>query len=184
MTTEYHDFRSFAGRLAGGVLRKGDEIMVVPSGLTSKIKSIYSFDKEIDEAFTPMSVSVTLEDELDISRGDMIVRKNNSPVSTQDVEAMICWFNEKALVQNGKYIIKHTSREARCVVKDIRYKMDINTLHRKEEDKQIKMNDIAKIVLRTTVPLNTDKYYRNRSTGSFVLVDEGTNETVAAGMIA
>lgn len=183
-STEYHDFRSFAGRMAGGVLRKGDEVMIVPSGLTSKIKNIYSFNQEVEEAFTPMSVSITLEDEVDVSRGDMIVRKNNTPVPTQDVEAMICWFNEKPLVPNGKYVVRHTTREARCVIKDVRYKMDINSLHRVENDKQIKMNDIAKIMMRTTIPLNTDKYYRNRYTGSFILVDEATNETVAAGMIA
>lgn len=183
MTTEYHDFRGFAGRVASGVIRKGDEISVLPSGFTSKIKSIETMTGALEEAFAPMSVCITLEDEIDISRGDMIVRRNNIPEQTQDVEAMICWFHEKPLQANGKYALKHTSRDARCMVKEIVYKMDINTLHRNEEDKTIKMNDIARIRLRTTNPLFTDKYYRNRVTGSFILIDEGTNETVGAGMI-
>jgi sulfate adenylyltransferase subunit 1 len=183
MTTEHHDFRGFAGRVASGVIRKGDEISVLPSGFTSKIKSIETMTGALEEAFAPMSVCITLEDEIDISRGDMIVRRNNIPEQTQDVEAMVCWFHEKPMQANGKYALKHTSRDARCMVKDIVYKMDINTLHRNEEDKTIKMNDIARIRLRTTNALFTDKYYRNRVTGSFILIDEGTNETVGAGMI-
>ena len=183
MTTEYHDYRSYAGRIAGGVFKKGDDVLVVPSGLTSKIKAIQYAEKEVEEAFAPMSVSLLLEDEIDISRGDMIVRPNNAPGVDQDIEAMLCWFNEKPLMINGKYAIKHTSRDARCIVKDIKYKVDINTLHRIEDDKNIKMNDIARVQIRTTVPLMNDKYYRNRITGSFILIDEGTNETVGAGMI-
>jgi sulfate adenylyltransferase subunit 1 len=182
-STEFHDHRAFAGRIAGGIFKKGDEIMVLPSGLTSKIKAVYEGEKEIEEGFAPMSVSITLEDEVDISRGDMLVKPNNKPLANQDVEAMVCWFNEKALVANGKYHIKHTSRDARCVVKNILYKVDINALHKIEGDTNVKMNEIARIVLRTTAPLLADKYYRNRVTGSFILVDEGTNETVAAGMI-
>jgi len=180
---EFHDHRAFGGRIAGGIFKKGDEVMAMPSGLTSKIKNIYSGDKEIEEGFSPMSVSITLEDEIDISRGDMLVKPNNKPMVEQDVEAMLCWFNERPLIAGGKYIIKHTSREARCLVKNIMYKMDINTLHKLEDDKNIRMNDIGRVVLRTTVPLLSDKYYRNRVTGSFVLIEEGTNETVAAGMI-
>lgn len=182
-TTEYHDFRGYAGRITSGVLRVGDEIQVHPSGFQSKIKSISTMDGNLPEAFAPMSVTVTLEDEIDISRGDMITRLNNVPEVTQDIEAMVCWFNEKALQLNGKYALKHTSRDVRCVIKDIKYKMDINTLHRLEDQKEIKMNDIGRITLRTTSPLATDKYHRNRGTGSFILIDEGTNETVAAGMI-
>ena len=183
MTTEFHDHRAFGGRIAGGIFKKGDEVMAMPSGLTSKIKAIYNGDKEIQEGFSPMSVSITLEDEIDISRGDMLVKPNNKPTVEQDVEAMLCWFNEKPLVVGGKYVIKHTSREARCILKEVTYKMNISTLHKMEDDKKINMNDIGRVKIRTTIPLLTDKYYRNRVTGSFVLIEEGTNETVAAGMI-
>ncbi|HRE73420.1 MAG TPA: sulfate adenylyltransferase subunit CysN [Flavobacteriales bacterium] len=183
MTTEHHDYRGYAGRVASGVLRVGDDITVLPSGFESKIKSIDTSTGMLEEAFAPMSVCLTLEDEIDISRGDMIVRRNNLPEQSQDVEAMVCWFTERPLQTGGKYAIKHTSKDVRCMIKDIRYKMDINTLHRNEEDKNIKMNDIARVVLRTTAPLFTDKYHRNRFTGSFILIDEGTNETVGAGMI-
>ncbi len=183
MSNEFHDYRGFAGRVAGGVFKKGDAVTVLPSGFTSKIKSIDLFGADIKEAFSPMSVTMTLEDEIDISRGDMIVRENNQPQNSQDIEMMICWFNAKPLKLNGKYMIKHTSRDARCVVKEISYKMDINTLHRMEEDKEIRMNDIGRIKIRTTVPLFFDPYRTNRYTGSVILIDEGTNETVGAGMI-
>lgn len=183
MSNEYHDYRGFAGRVAGGVFKKGDNVVVLPSGFTSKIKSIDLFGADVKEAFSPMSVTMTLEDEIDISRGDMIVRENNQPQVSQDIDMMICWFNIKPLQLNGKYMIKHTSRDARCVVKEIAYKMDINTLHRMEDDKEIRMNDIGRIKIRTTVPLFFDKYRSNRFTGSVILIDEGTNETVGAGMI-
>jgi sulfate adenylyltransferase subunit 1 len=182
-TKEYHDFRGYAGRMAGGIMRVGDEVQILPSGFTSKIKTIQTMHEDLTEAYTPMSVVLTLEDEIDISRGDMIVRKNNTPEQTQDIDAMICWFNEKPLQVNGKYALKHTTKDVRTVVKEVKYKMNINTLHRNEEDKEIKANDIARIKLRTTAPLFIDKYHRNRNTGSFILIDEGTNETVAAGMI-
>lgn len=180
---EYHDHRAFGGRIAGGTFKVGEEVMALPSGMTSKIKEIYLGDKSLTEAFAPQSVSITLEDEIDISRGDMLVKPNNKAASTQDLEAMLCWFNEKPLMANGKYHLKHTSRDAKCMVKNILYKVDINTLHKLEDDKTIKMNDICRVQIRTTVPIQTDKYYRNRVSGSFVLIDEGTNETVAAGMI-
>lgn len=183
MSKEFHDFRGYAGRIASGIIRKGDEIQVLPSGFTSKIKSIISLEKELNEAYAPMSVTITLEDEIDISRGDMIVRKNNLADATQDIDAMVCWFHEKPLQLNGKYALKHTTKDVRSVVKEIKYKMDINSLHRKEDDKLINMNDIARIQLRTTAPVCTDKYHRNRVTGSFIMIDEGTNETVGAGMI-
>lgn len=182
-STEYPDYRGFAGRVAGGVFKKGDDVMVMPSGFTSKIKAIDTMDGEIEEAFAPMSVTIRLEDEIDISRGDMIVRPNNAPDSEQDIEAMMCWLSDKPMVPNGKYSLKHTSRDARCMIKEINYKLDINTLHRLEEDKEIKMNDIARIKVRTTVPLFTDRYQRNRTTGSFILIDEATNNTVAACMV-
>ncbi len=180
---EYHDFRGYAGRIAGGVFKPGDEVTVLPSGFTSKIKAIETFDGKLEEAFAPMSVTMTLEDEIDISRGDMLVRAGNQPDVTQDIDMMLCWMGDKPLIPNGKYTVKHTSNDVRCVIKNIQYKMDINTLHRIEDDKNIAMNDIARITIRTTKPLLTDRYTRNRNTGSLILVDEATNETVGAGMI-
>ena len=180
---EYHDYRGYAGRIAGGVFKKGDEVSVMPSGFTSKIKSIDTYDGEIEEAFAPMSVTLTLEDDIDISRGDMIVRPNNQPEQSQDIDVMMCWLNNNGPKPRGKYYLKHNSHEVRAMVKEILYKVDINTLHRLEDDKDIKMNDIARIQLRTTQPLYFDSYNKNRITGSLILVDEGTNETVAAGMI-
>ena len=180
---EFPDFRGYAGRIAGGVFKPGDEVMALPSGFTSKIDKIFIKDKKIEEAFSPMSVCMTLQDDIDISRGDMIVRANNSPKAQQDIDLMICWMNEKKLVLNGKYSIKHTSKNARCIVKEIKYKMDINNLHRLENDKEIGLNDIARISIRTTSPLFIDEYKRNRNTGSLILIDEATNETVGAGMI-
>jgi sulfate adenylyltransferase subunit 1 len=182
-TTEFHDYRGYAGRVAGGVFKKGDEVTILPSGFTSKIAKIDSFDGEIEQAFSPMSCTLLLEDNIDISRGDMIVRTNNQPSVSQDHEMMICWMSQRPIQLNGKYAVKHTTRDARCIVKDIKYKVDINSLHRLEDDKDIKMNDIARITIRTTVPLFTDRYQRNRNTGSVILIDENTNETVGAGMI-
>lgn len=182
-TDEFHDYRGYAGRVVGGVFKKGDKVVVLPSGFSSTIKKIDTFDGEVTEAFPPMSATILLEDEIDISRGDMIVRENNQPEVTQDLELMICWFHERPLQLRGKYAIRHTTQEARCVIKEIRYKMDINSLHRNEEDKTIGMNDISRIVIRTTKPLFADIYRRNRSTGSIILIDEQTNETVAAGMV-
>jgi len=182
-TDEYHDYRGYAGRVAGGVFKKGDKVTIHPSGFTSSIKKINTFDGEIEQAYPPMSVTILLEDEIDISRGDMIVRENNQATVTQDLEVMVCWFNQKPLQMRGKYAILHTTKDARCMVKDIRYKLDINTLHRNEEDKTVGMNDIARVVLRTTQPLFMDSYRKNRITGALIFVDEGTNETVGAGMI-
>jgi len=180
---KYHDFRGYAGRIAGGVFKPGDDVVVLPSGFSSKIKSIETLDGQLDEAFAPMSVTMQLEDDIDISRGDMIVRDHNRPNVGQDVDIMLCWLNQKPLVPNGKYALKHTTNDARCMVKNIQYKVDINTLHRLEDDKKIEMNDIARVTLRVTKPLLYDKYSRNRTTGSVILIDEGTNETVGAGMI-
>lgn len=183
MNEAYHDYRGYAGRVAGGVLRKGDRVMVLPSGFTTKISKIDTFDGELQEAFPPMSVTILLEDDIDISRGDMIVRENNSPEMTQDVEAMICWFNPNPMQLRGKYILMHTTKETRCMIKEVRYKLNINTLTRNEEDLNIGLNEIGRILIRTTQPVFIDPYRKNRVTGSFILVDEGTNETVAAGMI-
>lgn len=182
-TKQYPDYRGYAGRVAGGVFKKGDEVTVLPSGFTSTILKIDSYDGEISEAFPPMSCTILLEDDIDVSRGDMIVRTNNQPNTSQDQEMMICWMSQRPIQLNGKYAIKHTTRDARCIVKEIKYKVDINSLHRLEDDKLIKMNDIARIKIRTTVPLFTDRYQRNRNTGSLILIDEATNETVGAGML-
>ena len=180
---EFHDYRGYAGRIAGGVFKVGDDVVVLPSGFQSKIKSIDTFNGSIQEAFAPMSITLTLQDDLDISRGDMIVRPNNQPKVEQDVDLMICWMSETPLTPRGKYTLRHTSKEARCMIKEIQYKVDINTLHRKEDDLKIGCNDIARVSIRITQPLFYDKYNTNRNTGSIILIDEGTNNTVGAGMI-
>jgi len=182
-STEYHDYRGYAGRIAGGVFKPGDDVMVLPSGFTSKIKSIDTATGSLEEAFAPMSVTMTLEDEIDISRGDMIVRENNKPEVGQDIDLMVCWLNEKALIPGGKYTIMHTSKQARCIIKQVQYKVDINNLHRIEDDLTIGLNEIGRIKIRTTQALFYDSYKKNRTTGSLIIIDEGTNETVGAGMI-
>ncbi len=180
---EYHDYRGYAGKVAGGIFKKGDTVVVLPSGFTTKIKAIDTFDGAIEEATPGMSVTMLLEDKIDISRGDMLVRENNRPKMEQDIDLMICWLNEKKLVSGSKYALKHTTQDARCVVKEVLYKININTLHRIEDDKEIKLNDIGRITIRTTSPLFFDAYRKNRRTGSLILIDEATNETVGAGMI-
>lgn len=180
---KFHDYRAYAGRIAGGIFKPGDKVMVLPSGFTSTIQSIEGPDGPVEEAFAPMSVSMRLEDEIDISRGDMISRENNVPQVSQDVDVMICWMNTRKLRLNGKYGVRHTTRDARCVVKKIHYKIDVNTLHRIQDDTEIGMNDIGRVSIRTTQPLFFDKYQLNRNTGSVIFVDESTHETVGAGMI-
>lgn len=180
---EFHDYRGYAGRIAGGIYKKGDAVTVLPSGLSSKITSIDTFNGSLEEAFAPESVTFTLEDDIDISRGDMIVKNENLPDTGQDIELMACWLNEKPMVLNGTYHLRHNSNDTRCVIKEIDYKVNINTLENNFEDKTIKMNDIARLKIRTTKPLLYDSYRKNRITGSLILIDEGTNETVCAGMI-
>lgn len=183
-SNEWHDFRGYAGRVAGGVFKPGDEVLVLPSGFTTKIKGIHTMDGNLDEAFYPLSVAITLEDEIDISRGDMIVKPNNQPNVSQDIEAMVCWFSDRQkLSGQGKYILRHTTKEVKAIVRDVRYKININTLHKIEDDRELGLNGIGRIHLRTSAPLFFDSYRRNRQTGSFILIDEFTNETVAAGMI-
>ncbi len=179
----YHDYRGYAGRVAGGVFKPGDEVIVLPSGLTTRISSIDTMDGALQEAFAPMSVSMRLADDIDIARGDMIAKPDNQPVVGQDIELMLCWLHEKKLMPGGKYALKHTTREARCILKEVKYKVNINTLHRMENDKEIGLNDIGRVLIRTTTPLLYDSYKKNRSTGSLILIDEFTNETVGAGMI-
>jgi sulfate adenylyltransferase subunit 1 len=180
---EYHDYRGYAGKVAGGIFKKGDTIVVLPSGFKTKIKSIDTYDGPVEEATPGMSVTILLEDDIDISRGDMLVRENNQPRMGQDIDLMVCWLNERKLVAGGKYSIKHTTKDVRCVVKDVLYKININTLHRIEDDKEINLNDVGRISIRTTNPLFHDSYRKNRRTGSLIFIDEATNETVGAGMI-
>ena len=177
------DYRGYAGRISSGILRVGEEITVMPSGFTSKIKTIEGPSGPIQEAFAPMSVSITLEDDIDIARGDMIVRTNNKPEASQEMEVMLCWLNGESAKPRTKYIVKHTSNEQTAIIKEILYKVDINTLGRKFDDTILNMNDICKAKIRTVRPLMIDSYRENRNTGSLVLVDPSTNETVAAGMV-
>ncbi len=178
------EFRGYAGKISGGVLRKGDDVLLLPSGFESKVVDIIIGDQQIDEAFPPQTVVISLEDDLDLGRGDMIVRKNNMPRSVQQFDLMLCWFDQNdKLNTTKKYIIRHTTNEAKCIITEIRYKMDINTLHRLLDDKSISMNDIARVSVKTTKALFVDPYNRNRETGSIILVDPFSNKTVAAGMI-
>ena len=180
---EYHDFRGYAGRVSGGIFKPGDDIVILPSGLRSKIKGIYSHDNLLPEARIGDSVTITLEDEIDISRGDMIVGAENVPLSGQDLQADICWFNNRPLQLGGKYIIKQTCSEARCIIRSVDYKLNVNTLEHDTTDREIKMNDVARISFKSTQALYYDDYSFNNSTGSIIFIDESTNETVAAGMI-
>ncbi|MGV8908964.1 MAG: sulfate adenylyltransferase subunit 1 [Propionicimonas sp.] len=182
---DWHDYRGYAGQIAGGVLKKGDEVLILPSGLTTRIASVETADGEVDEAFPPMSVTVRLEDDIDVSRGDMICRPHNAPAVVQDIDAMICWMDETMPLQVGrKYTIKHTTRSARAIVKGLSYRLDVNSLHRDELAESLVLNEIGRVQLRSTVPLMCDDYSRNRATGGFVLIDEATNRTVGAGMIS
>jgi sulfate adenylyltransferase subunit 1 len=183
MSDEWHDFRGYAGRVAGGVFKPGDEVTVLPSGFKSRIKAIHTPNQELGEAFAPQSICLTLTDEIDISRGDMLVKENNPPHVGQDIEAMICWFSAKPMPPRAKLVLRHTTLETKAIVQEIKYHVDINTLHKIEGVDTFQMNDIGRITLRTAAPLIHDSYRRNRQTGSFVLIDPGTNETVAAGMI-
>jgi sulfate adenylyltransferase subunit 1 len=184
LSHEHHDFRGYAGRVAGGVFKPGDAVTVMPSGFSTTIDKIHlPGGAEIPEAFAPQSVVMTLKDEIDISRGDMLVKANNPPQVGQDLEAMVCWFSQKPMESRGKYLLRHTTKETKAIVQELRYQVDIETLHKKEGVPTLGMNDIGRIALRTANPLFYDSYRRNRSTGSFVLVDPGTHETVAAGMI-
>jgi len=181
---DFQDFRGYAGKVSGGLMKPGDEVVVLPSGFSSTIKSISTHDGDLEEAAPPMSVVVTLTDDIDISRGDMICRPHNQPNSSQDIDAMVAWMSEGAPLRAGvKYQIKHTTKWGRAMVKELQYRLDVNTLHRDSDATELTLNEIGRIRLRTTTPFFFDEYRRNRETGSFVLVEEGTNNTVGAGMI-
>ncbi|MGY3213819.1 sulfate adenylyltransferase subunit 1 [Mucilaginibacter sp. HD30] len=180
---EYHDYRGYAGRIAGGIFKTGDNVVALPSGLSSRIKSIDTFSGPVAEAFAPMSVSITLEDDIDIGRGDMIVAEDNQPIETQDLDVMLCWMRAKGPRPGAKYFIKHTSREVMGIIKEVVYKLDINTMEKITGDQNIKMNDMVRVKIRTVQPLMVDEYRKNRVTGSLILIDDTTNETVAAGTI-
>jgi sulfate adenylyltransferase subunit 1 len=183
ISEKYHDYRGYAGRIAGGVFHKGEKVMVLPSGFVTTLESIDFDEQSISEAFPPMSVTFRLSDDLDISRGDMIVRENNVPNIGQDIEVMMCWMSEKPLVPGMKYYLRHTTSEVRAMVKEIVYKVDVNTLERHPDGKELRMNEIGRVQLRTTKPLYYDSYRRNRTTGSIILIEEGTFNTVGVGMI-
>lgn len=180
---EFHDYRGYAGRIAGGIFRKGDKVKVLPSGFVSTIKSIDTFEKSLEVATSSQSVTITLEDDVDVSRGDMIVKENNVPTISQDVDMMFCWFNPKPLQLKGRYVLRHTSNEVKCVINEVKYKVDINTMERNTTDKNVTLNEIGRMSIRTQKPIFFDSYRKNRITGSIILVDEATNETVCAGMI-
>ena len=182
-TTEFHDYRGYAGRVAGGMFKPGEEITVLPSLRKSKIKSIDSFGKNFSETIAGDSVAISLDDDIDISRGDMLVSNDDIPVINQDINLMICWFNEKPLNVGGKYLIRMNSNEVTCIVKEVRYRMNINTLEHDTENISINMNDIANITVKTSKPVFYDSYRKNNITGSMIFIDEATNETLAAGMI-
>ncbi len=183
MRDEYHDYRGYAGRIVGGVFHKGDKVKIMPSEIESIIKSIDVYNEELQQAFPPQAVTLTLNDDIDISRGDMIVAADNTPRSEKEIEMMICWFNEKNLIPRGKYTIKHTSNESRAIITEVITKIDVNTLEEINNDLTVGLNDIAHIKIKTAKPLFVDSYKQNRNTGSVIIIDEGTNETVAAGMI-
>ena len=180
---KHPDYRGYAGTVAGGVMKAGDDVIALPSGFKSKIKSIETYDGPVAEAFPPMSVIVHLEDNLDVSRGDMLCREHNQPIVGQDLDAMVCWMVDRPLKKKGRYALKHTTNWVRAMVTDLQYRLDVNTLHRDEESGRLGLNDIGRIRMRTTAPIFYDPYQRNRTTGSFILTDETTNETVAAGML-
>jgi bifunctional enzyme CysN/CysC len=181
---DFRDYRGYAGKVSGGLMKPGDEVVVLPSGFSSRIKTISTHDGDLDEAAPPMSVVVTLDDDIDISRGDMICRPHNQPHSSQDIDAMVAWMSDSSPLRPGvKYQIKHTTRWGRAMVNDLQYRLDVNTLHRDADATELTLNEIGRIRLRTTKPFFFDEYRRNRETGSFILVEESTNNTVGAGMI-
>jgi bifunctional enzyme CysN/CysC len=183
MSDEHHDYRGYAGQVAAGVFKPGDEVVVLPSGRETRIERIDTYDGPLEEAFPPLSVTLLLEDEVDVSRGDFICRAGNQPTPTREFEAMVCWMSDKELQPRGRYAIKHTTQSARAIVEDLRYRIDVNTLHRDEGAPHLGLNEIGRVHLKTSVPLLVDEYKKSRATGSIILIDEATNNTVGAGMV-
>jgi sulfate adenylyltransferase subunit 1 len=183
LSTEYHDYRGYAGRVAGGILNTGDEVTILPSFINSRIKSIDLMGKRRSFAGSGDSISITLEDQVDISRGDMIVKTGEIPEVGQEITLMACWFNERPLKPGGRYIVRNNTNESGCQIKSVNYRMNINTFEKDTDDLAVKMNDIANISIRTSKPLFFDNYRKNNITGSLIFIEEGTNETVGAGMI-
>jgi len=179
----FHDYRGYAGKIASGIYKPGDKVMILPSGFATKIKQIDDQNGPVNEAFAPMSVVMQLSDDIDISRGDMIVRENNVPYKSKEFDAVICWMNKKKMLPKNKYVLRHTTKETKCIVKELKYKLNINTLHRIEDATELELNEIGRITIKTAQPLFFDSYRRNKVTGSLILIDEATNETVGAGMI-
>jgi sulfate adenylyltransferase subunit 1 len=181
--SEYHDYRGYAGRVAGGLFRPGDKVTALPSMLSSRIKSIDVMGKSLTQTIAGDSVAISLEDQIDISRGDMLVSPDDLPTISQDINLMICWFNEKPLDVGGRYLARLNTNEVGCMIKTVNYRMNIDTLERDSENIAINMNDIANISIKTSKPVFFDPYKKNNITGSLILIDERTNETVASGMI-
>jgi sulfate adenylyltransferase subunit 1 (EFTu-like GTPase family) len=182
MSEEHHDYRGYAGQVAGGVLRPGSEVVVLPSGQRSRVEAIDTYEGEVDAAFPNMSVTLRLADQLDISRGDMIVEADDQPTAARELDAIVCWMDDKPMMPGGRYSIKHTTRTARAIIGELEYRVDVNTLEHLPADK-LELNEIGRLRVRTSAPLMVDRYRRNRTTGSFILIDESTNDTVGAGMI-
>ncbi len=180
---EFHDYRGYAGKIASGIYKPGDKIKILPSGFFTTIKSVEDQNGKVKEAFAPMSVTMQLSDDIDVSRGDMIVRENNVPEMSKELDVTICWMNTKKLRPKNTYVLRHTSKETKCIIKELKYKLDISTLHRMEGATELGLNEIGRITVKTAQHLFFDSYRRNRVTGSLILIDEATNETVGAGMI-
>ena len=183
ITDEYHDYRGYAGRVASGVFRVGQQVAILPGGLKTTIEAIDFAGESLSYAFPPQSVTIRLTDEIDVSRGSMIVDADNQPQQSQEIDLMVCWLNEKPLVVRGKYQVKHNSNELRCIVTEVKYRVNINTTEEIHDDLCVGLNQIARITIKTTKPLFFDSYKKNRDTGSLILIDEGTNNVVGAGMI-
>ncbi len=182
-TKELHDFRGYMGRIESGSIRVGDDVTLLPSGLTSRIKEIVMYEGPIEEAFAPQSVTLTIEDHLDISRGDFLVKTGDTPDVTKAFNAMLCWLSEQPLDPGRKYLIKHTARVVKAIISQINFRVDVNTMAHEMVD-TLKMNDIAHVTIKVQQPLVCDDYTRNRATGCFIIIDESSNNTVAAGMIS
>ncbi len=180
---DHHDYRGYAGRIASGTFQPGDRVAVLPSGMTTRVRTVDTMKESLDIAFAPQSVTITLEDDIDISRGDMIVKENKMPETSQDIEMMVCWLSEKPMAIKEKYLVQHATSDAKCIVRELPYKININTLEKNYQDKTLGLNEIARLKIRTTRPLYFDPYRRNRITGSMILIDEATHNTVGAGMI-